>query len=84
MNRDEQSSFLLKDELHLFFGQNPDFDLNTKNIGKQLAASSFEGIQDKEAVQKELKTISRLHKLTDEYTAVNALYGKQLFLPLIL
>jgi hypothetical protein len=79
MNRDEQSSFLLKDELHLFFGQNPDFDLNTKNIGKQLAASSFEGIQDKEAVQKELKTISRLHKLTDEYTAVNALYGKQLF-----
>jgi Tc toxin complex TcA C-terminal TcB-binding domain/Neuraminidase-like domain/Salmonella virulence plasmid 28.1kDa A protein len=79
MKQDGQSSFAIKNKLTTFFKKNPDFELNTKNIHKQLAAANFENAADKAVLTKELKTINRLYKLTDDYKQVNELYGKQLF-----
>jgi len=79
MKQDTDSAFSNKAQLTTFFSKNPNFELNTKNINKQLDAAIFENIIDKEAVKKELKTINRLYKLTDDYKQVNALYGKNLF-----
>ena len=79
MKQDNKSAFVAKAELSAFFSNNPDFDLQTKNIQKQIAEASFDSITQKEAITQELKGINRLYKLTDDYQQLNALYKKQLF-----
>jgi len=79
MKQDGHSSFALKTKLDAFFNKNPNFELDTKDIHKQLAAANFRNAADKKALTKELKTINRLYKLTDDYKQVNALHAKQLF-----
>jgi len=78
MKQDGQSAFVLKEQLNLFFGKNPGFDLNTKNIKKQFEHANFDGI-NKDEIKKELKKLNRLYKLTDNYKQINELYRKQLF-----
>lgn len=77
--KDNQSSFLSKQELDTFFSKNPEFDLKTTRLQKQFEVSDFNGISDAEALKKDLKTLNRLHKVTDEYEAVRALHSNELY-----
>lgn len=79
MKQDANSTLAQKQNLVKFFSKNTDFDLKSKNIHKQILEADFTGINNKEAVKKELKTINRLYKLTEDYKQVNALYDKNLF-----
>lgn len=79
LKKDAQSSFALKSDLDVFFTKNPDFDLQTNSIHKQFEQSSFESIEDQVGLNKELRTINRLYKLTGNYNNLKAFYSKKLF-----
>lgn len=79
LKKDQQSSFPLKQELESFFSNNPEFDLKTNKIQKQFEGANFDSISDVEGLKTELKSLSRLYKLTGEYEEVNALYGNKLY-----
>ncbi|MBE7170547.1 MAG: hypothetical protein INR73_08150 [Williamsia sp.] len=63
----------MKNELIKFFNNNPDFDLKTGNIKKLLADANFAGIAQKDSLASEVKTLNRLHKLTENAAAVIAM-----------
>ena len=75
---DPSSSFPSKNDLAVFFEKNPEFDLQTSNVKKQLESSNFDSIQDIDAVKEDVIKMNRLYKLTDEYKHVNALHSKKL------
>lgn len=77
LKADNNSSIAHRNQLDIFFTKNPNFDLNAGNINKEFAQSDFSAV-DKEAVKKEIKTISRLYKLNNDYAVVNKLLSKQL------
>ncbi|WP_353196142.1 neuraminidase-like domain-containing protein [Parapedobacter defluvii] len=93
LRADTQSAFANKADLNRFFDRNPDFDLSGVGIVKALEQADYTGITQKEEVKQAVKTIGRLHRLTDLYEGVSAFqrqglhsataivnkYGKQQF-----
>lgn len=77
LKADNNSSIAHRDQLDIFFTKNPDFDLTAGNINKEFDKSDFTAV-DKEAVKEEIKTVSRLYKLNNDYKVVNKLKSEQL------
>ncbi|MGZ5029144.1 MAG: Tc toxin subunit A-related protein [Methylobacter sp.] len=74
LNQDTSNAFKeSKTDLTTFFANNADYDLKNNNINRLFDAANLTGIADKALLKKELVTINRLYKLTDNYSHVSAL-----------
>jgi len=62
-----------KTDLATFFANNVDYDLKNNNINKLFDAANLTGVADNALLKKELISINRLSKLTDDYGHVSAL-----------
>ena len=75
LGKDSSNAFkAAKTDLTTFFANNSDYDLKNNNIHKLFEASDLTGITDESLLKKELTTINRLSKLTDDYNQVSALH----------
>jgi hypothetical protein len=74
LGKDNGSAFKpSQNDLTTFFANNVDYDLKNNSIDKVLAVADLTGVTDQGLLKKELKTINRLYKISDEYSHVNAL-----------
>lgn len=75
LGKDTSNAFKeTKTDLEKFFANNIDYDLKNNNINKLFDESNLTGITDKQSLKKELKVITRLYKITDDYSQVSALH----------
>ena len=60
-------------DLKIFFANNPGFDLATNRINTLFDGSKLDGVSNRDALKKQLKSINRLYKLSPQYEHVSAL-----------
>lgn len=74
LSKDASTAFKeSKPDLVTFFANNVDYDLKNNHINKLFDAANLNGVTDKTLLKKELISINRLSKLTDDYSQVSAL-----------
>jgi hypothetical protein len=74
LNRDSSNDFENnKSDLITFFKNNPDFDLSTNKIDPLIEKSKMDGVNNEQALKREMKNINRLYKISSKYEVVSAL-----------
>ncbi len=79
LKKDTNSAFDNKKDLDTFFATNPNFELTSRNFMKDFKTAKLEGISDSTMLEKNIKTIHRIQKLSDNnYNLTNALVKEKL------
>ena len=76
--KDNSNAFSSRTDLKTFLANNSAFDLKTTKIDTDIKAANLTGITNAAALKNDLQTISRLSKLSDDYSHVSALVSSKL------